>query len=93
MESVLWMWNLYFEGKQGTKIYRDESGLITRSARILRLQNITNEELLKDWFKRYGMKKRGLRWFGYLNRLNHERWYKWLYIWIAPARNKKGRAR
>jgi hypothetical protein len=70
---------------------------LRRSARVSRLEHISNQEIRTRMNAEesiiYRIKNKGLSWFGHVLRMEEERWPKQLYQWKPPGKRKRGRPR
>jgi hypothetical protein len=68
---------------------------LRRSARVSRLEHISNEEIRKrmdvEGSAIERIQKRGLNWFGHALRTGDERWPQQMYKWKPPEKRKRGR--
>jgi hypothetical protein len=68
---------------------------LRRSARVSRLEHISNQEIRTRLNAEESIidriKNKGLNWFGHVLRMEEERWPKQLYQWKPPGKRKRGR--
>jgi hypothetical protein len=91
--SEIWTLNEYYR----KRLQAVEMDCLRRSARVSRLEHISNQEIRtrmnaeKSIIDR--IKNKGLKWFGHVLRMEEERWPKQLYHWKPPGKRKRGRPR
>lgn len=91
--SEVWVLNADLE----RRLQAVEMDYLRRSARVSRIQRISNDEIRRRMKTTTTVidriKIRGLRWFGHLMRMNDNRWPKRVFCWMPPGRRKRGRPR
>lgn len=91
--SEIWVMNADLE----RRLKATEMDYLRRSARVSRLQRITNEEIRQKMHAQDTIidriERNGLVWFGHLMRMDDNRWPKKLFRWVPPGKKKRGRPR
>ncbi|XP_030751261.1 uncharacterized protein LOC115878795 [Sitophilus oryzae] len=70
---------------------------LRRSARVSKLDRVRNVEIRAKMDATQTIvdrvEQRGLKWFGHLLRMEHQRWPYRIYSWSTPGKRKRGRPR
>jgi hypothetical protein len=89
--SEIWTLNEYYR----RRLQAVEMDYLRRSARVSRLQHISNQEIRTRMNAEERIidriKNKGLNWFGHVLRMDEERWPKQLYQWKPPEKRKRRR--
>ncbi|XP_030767681.1 uncharacterized protein LOC115891369 [Sitophilus oryzae] len=74
-----------------------EMDYLRRSARVSKLDRVRNVEIRAKMDATQTIvdrvEQRGLKWFGHLLRMEHQRWPYRIYSWSPPGKRKRGRPR
>lgn len=89
------VWTLKAEQKRALNAL--EMDYLRRSARVSKLDRVRNVEIRAKMDATQTIvdrvEQRGLKWFGHLLRMEHQRWPYRIYSWSPPGKRKRGRPR
>jgi hypothetical protein len=89
--SGIWTLNEYYR----KRLQAVEMDYLRRSARVSRLEHISNQEIRIRMNAEESItdriKNKGLNWFGHVLKMEEERWSKQIYQWKPPWKSKRGR--